>query len=106
MDVQLTRDGHVVVFHDSSLDRLCGVEGRIQDFLFEDLPPLLIPDALCDVSDISGKSASTRIPLLLEVLNEFPQYPMQIDVKGGCEKLVTLVGGYILDYGRAHCTVW
>ena len=104
--MQLTLDGHVVVFHDSSLLRLCGVEGRIQDLLYADLPPLLVPDTLCSSVAVTENPASSRIPLLLEVFQEFPHYPMQIDVKNGCERLVTLVGGYILEYERAQYTVW
>ncbi|MBE6995272.1 MAG: glycerophosphodiester phosphodiesterase [Ruminococcaceae bacterium] len=37
MDVQLTRDGVPVVFHDDSLLRLCGVEGQVSDYTFEEL---------------------------------------------------------------------
>ena len=31
LDVQLTRDGQVVVFHDDTLKRVCGVEGTVWD---------------------------------------------------------------------------
>jgi len=37
MDVQLTRDGIPVVFHDASLQRVCGVEGQVSDYTFEEL---------------------------------------------------------------------
>ena len=30
LDVQLSKDGQVVVFHDNTLDRVCGVHGRVQ----------------------------------------------------------------------------
>lgn len=36
-DVQCTSDGEVVVFHDETLDRLCGKQGRLRDFTFRDL---------------------------------------------------------------------
>lgn len=29
LDIQLSRDGQVVVFHDDTLDRVCGVHGRV-----------------------------------------------------------------------------
>jgi glycerophosphoryl diester phosphodiesterase len=39
MDVQLTKDHEVVVFHDDDLMRMCGVRGRkISDFKYQDLP--------------------------------------------------------------------
>jgi len=31
IDVQQTRDGELIVFHDYRLDRLCGVRGRVRD---------------------------------------------------------------------------
>ena len=104
--MQETRDGKVVIFHDQSLMRLCGVEGSIEDYLYEELPSLCVPDSLCSVVDVASNPDSIRIPLLVEVLREFPDYPMQIDVKNGSEDLVKLVGEMILKYDRAHITVW
>lgn len=37
MDVQLTRDGVPVVFHDQMLQRVCGAEGQVSDYTFEEL---------------------------------------------------------------------
>ena len=31
LDVQLSKDGKVVVFHDDTLDRVCGVHARVDD---------------------------------------------------------------------------
>lgn len=32
LDVHLTKDGKLVVFHDDTLERVCGVKGNLQDF--------------------------------------------------------------------------
>ena len=37
LDVQLSLDGQVVVFHDDTLDRVCGVQGRVTDRTAGDL---------------------------------------------------------------------
>ncbi len=37
LDLQLSKDGEVVVFHDITLDRICRVPGRISDFTYEEL---------------------------------------------------------------------
>ena len=37
LDVQLSQDGQVVVFHDDTLDRVCSVHGRVDAFSFEEL---------------------------------------------------------------------
>ena len=42
LDIQLSRDGQVVVFHDDTLDRVCGVHGRVDEFTFEELRPYCI----------------------------------------------------------------
>lgn len=34
-DLHITKDGHVVVFHDDDLKRVCGVEGRLEDMTLE-----------------------------------------------------------------------
>lgn len=37
LDVQLTRDGQVVIFHDDSLERITGAEGKVSDYTLEEL---------------------------------------------------------------------
>ena len=37
LDIHLLKDGSLAVFHDSSLQRICGVEGNIEDLTAEDL---------------------------------------------------------------------
>ena len=57
LDVQLTRDGQVVVFHDDDLRRVCGVEGKVWDYTFSELQKF----PLCGTEE--------RIPLFSDVLN-------------------------------------
>ena len=57
LDVQLTRDGQVVVFHDDTLNRVCGVNGRVDDYTFAELQKF----PLCGTDE--------RIPLFSDVLN-------------------------------------
>ena len=42
LDVQLTRDGKLVVHHDGSLRRVCGVDRQVHEVDYADLP--LLPD--------------------------------------------------------------
>lgn len=37
IDVQLSRDGHLAVIHDPTLNRTAGIEGRVSDMLMSDL---------------------------------------------------------------------
>ena len=37
LDVQVTKDGIPVVFHDFKLERICGVEGKVVEHTYEEL---------------------------------------------------------------------
>ena len=67
-DVHLTKDGHVIAFHDDVLDRVTNLSGKICE-----TPLSTIKSALID-----GKS---EIPLLKELLSEFPTARFNIDPK-------------------------
>ena len=57
MDIQLTKDKMPVVFHDFTLNRICGVEGKVRDYTYEELQQF----RLCNTEE--------RIPRLVDALN-------------------------------------
>ncbi len=63
VDLQLTKDGKVVVFHDKNLLRLTGVRGEIKNFNYEDLKNINIK------SKEFKKNKEYKIPTLDEVIN-------------------------------------
>ena len=44
LDVQLSRDKVPVVFHDFSLKRVCGVDGKVADYTYEELQQFTLFD--------------------------------------------------------------
>ena len=71
LDVQLTKDGRVVVFHDYTLDRMCGCEGRIDDCTLEELQKLRL------------LNTNYGIPTLEEVLDLVDgNVPLLVEIKG------------------------
>jgi glycerophosphoryl diester phosphodiesterase len=66
-DIQATKDGQVVVFHDDTLDRLTGASGRVSDRSAADLARLRV--------------GGQPIPTLDAVLEEFPDIRFNIDLK-------------------------
>ncbi|KAI8620836.1 PLC-like phosphodiesterase [Chytriomyces sp. MP71] len=108
MDICMTRDGHPVVFHDDDMGRLCGPQfkGRsITEYALSELPPLVIPEALKGIVSENDKEAR-RIPRFQEVVEEFPTFPMQVDVKAGSEAMILQVANLITTNKREHLTVW
>lgn len=64
LDVHLTRDGHVVVIHDSTVDRTTSGTGRVGDLALADVRALSAGFA----ARFGAAWAGERIPLLAEVL--------------------------------------
>ena len=83
LDVHLTRDGHVVVIHDSTLDRTTEGTGAVTNMTLEELREA---DAGHNFSPDEGdtlpyRGLGQRIPTLAEVLREFPGVAVNIDMK-------------------------
>ncbi len=68
-DVRLTKDGALVLFHDDSLSRMCGVEKEVHDCTSEQLSHLRLADTdekiplLGELLALNGG----RVPILLEI---------------------------------------
>lgn len=89
LDVHLSKDGQVVVFHDDTLERVCGVSGRVEDYSYAQL----LQFRLCGTEE--------RIPLFSEVLGVIRgQGPIILEVKDGpsnrelCRKVLAQLDGY------------
>ena len=67
-DVQATKDGHVVIFHDATLRRMAGVNKSIKELTLKEINEIDLLDG--------GK-----IPLLSEALETFPNLRFNIDIK-------------------------
>ncbi len=86
LDVQLTADNEVVVFHDDTLQRLCGLEARLSDLSWGELRSLRLA------------GSEERIPLLSEVLELLgSRTPIILELKKGprsallCEKTLAIL---------------
>ena len=71
VDVQLTRDGVPVLFHDRGLGRICGAEGAVHDYDLEDLRRL----RASDFGRFGYKFAQVRIGTLAELRELLQQHP-------------------------------
>ena len=94
-DVQMTKDGELVLFHDDTLDRVSNGKGKLSDYTLKELKELKIyGNATCGFYD--------RIITFREFLEKFSEYDIKfaIELKGagveeGSLKLIEEFG--ILD---------
>ena len=90
LDVQLSKDGHVVVFHDDTLDRVCGVRGNVCDYDLKDLRSMKL------------LGTEMTIPLFTEVLKTLSKGggPLIVELKTGsrnrelCRKTLSILKHY------------
>lgn len=96
LDVQLTRDGEVVVFHDNDLGRITGCEGTVADYTLEELK------AMDFGAYFSPSYVGEQIPTLAEVLelaslsesNVYLELKNIGEVEGFVDKVVAIVSAY------------
>ncbi len=74
LDVQLTRDGELVVIHDEEVDRVSGVKGFVKDFTLAELKKL-------NVNRPCPKYENVRIPTLREVYELLRPSGLEINVE-------------------------
>ena len=79
-DVHVTRDGRLVAFHDTVLDRVSNAHGRIRDLPWSEVSHAEVGDG-------------GHVPLLSEVLDAWPDVNLNIDLKapGTAEPLWRLI---------------
>ena len=91
LDVHLTRDGHVVVIHDATVDRTTSGTGAVAEMTLDELRGL---DA-----GHGRKYGDLQVPTLAEVLEEFPGVPINIDIKASYSGVEEAVLGVLRAAG-------
>ena len=93
LDVRLSSDGEVMVFHDDTLLRACGRSERVDTHLAEDLTSMNIFNTRC------------RIPTFAQVLETVNgKVPLVVEIKTGgkrqelCEKTAKMLEAYNGEY--------
>ena len=98
LDVQLSKDGHVVVFHDDLLKRGTGAEGYVHDYTLEELQAmplfgredLSIPTLASVLELVDGKA-----PLIIEIKASRPEWPETVRLT--MELLKDYKGAYVIE---------
>lgn len=93
LDLRMTKDGHVVVFHDASVDRTTNGQGLVTELTLAQIKAL---DAGCAFSPDGGKTFPYRgkgitVPTLEEVLTALPEQLLMLELKVGTTRMVRQV---------------
>lgn len=94
LDVQVTRDGVPVIFHDFKLDRICKAEGKITGCTYDELQTY----RLCDSRE--------RIPKLSELLEMVDgQVPLIVEIKAETADVscCAVIDKMLRAYRGAYC---
>lgn len=96
LDIRLSGDGELVVFHDDTLDRVCGREGRVIDFTADELAKFKLSgtnDGIPRFSDVLDL-VDGKVPLLVEI-KEDPG--VNAVSEAACKMLKGYKGAYIVE---------
>lgn len=94
MDVQLTKDRIPVVFHDETLSRVCGIDGNVRDYTYEELQQFPL------------YRSEERIPLFRDFLNLIDgRVPLIIEIKihENANSVCQSVDALLKDYTGVYC---
>lgn len=93
LDLRMTKDGHVVVIHDVSVDRTTNGRGLVAELTLAQIKAL---DAGCAFSPDGGKTFPFKgqgitVPTLEEVLTALPEQLLMLEVKVGTTRMIRQV---------------
>lgn len=106
LDVQMTKDKQLVVFHDGSLSRMCKIDGYLRDYTYDELQEFRL------------KETEERIPLFSEVLKTLDGVNLICEIKSDngaknyelCQKtydlLMTYNGNFCMESFSPFITGW
>lgn len=87
LDVHLSRDGHVVVFHDSTLGRTTDATGPVAAYTAEELRRVDAAFAFAPERGYPHRGQGIGVPTLREVLARYPATRLIIEMKADVEHL-------------------
>lgn len=96
LDVQLSADGVIMVFHDDTLVRMTGAKGRLSEYTCAELQQLKLGESEETVPTFDQvlEAVGGRIPLLIELKGESA---------GGNTALCEKLAKRLESYGGAYC---
>lgn len=94
LDVQLSKDKVPVVFHDFTLKRVCGAEGKVADYTYEELQQFSLCGSGQKIPKFEDflKLVDGRVPLIIEY-----------KIPGGLTEVCPVADKLLQDYKGVYC---
>lgn len=94
LDVQLSKDGIPIVFHDASLKRMCGIDGNVWEYDLEELLQMKLAGSDATIPTFQEVLATVdgKVPLIIE-------YKLDVAQTKVCE----LVNEMLSHYKGVYC---
>lgn len=107
MDVHMTRDGQIVLIHDDTVDRTTNGTGNVWDLTLAEIQTLEVGDNWTqdDGATYPYRGREERIPTLEAVLQKFPAYPMNIEIKQAEPPMAEPLCALIKKYNRQNLVI-
>lgn len=105
-DIHITADGEIVIFHDSKMNRMCGVDKVIEDLTLEEIRRYYLKNSNEKIPTLKEflRLADGRVPLLIEFKCELHNY------KRLCEEANKILseykGKYIIESFNPFVLYW
>lgn len=95
IDIHITADGEVVVFHDDTTKRMCGVDKRIEEMTLKEIKELRLSDTDCTIPTFEEclNTVKGQSPLLIEFKTMSVETANKL-----CEKANEILSNYEGEY--------
>ena len=106
LDVHQTKDGHLVVIHDETVDRTTDGQGKVKEMSLQEIQAL---DAgyywTEDGTNFPYRGQGLQIPTLAELFERYPKVPMIIDLKDEASSDGQALCSLLKQYNKTDHTI-
>jgi glycerophosphoryl diester phosphodiesterase len=105
LDVHLSKDGHVMVFHDAMLTRMCGVEKCISDCTLAELKTYRLAETQHTIPTFDEllEAVGGKVPLLIEIKGDAKDEDL---CRAVAERLDTYDGAFAIQSFNPYHLAW
>ena len=94
LDVQLSKDDKLVVFHDATLKRVCGVDGNVWDYTLEELQQMKL---------LNSNETIPTFEQFLKVVNGKVPFILEFKLDRAQTRVCELANEALKNYKGAYC---